>query len=158
MHCYESKCVHVFHPHLLPREPNAILYCWVSLNPYVSLPFFPFSPLHLYTVCAPHFKHHLSMCVSMNMYMLATKHPCICMCVFTASAFVSWLWEPFSHLVSTDLSSLLTQRVLVPAALFSMLSQGVKQEHITAEDGSNAKWTGTRQGGCRDVCSVQYRD
>lgn len=87
-HWYESKCVHAFHPHLMPRELNAILYCWVSLNLYVSFLFFPFSSLHLYTVCAPHFKHLLSMCVSMNMYMLATKHPCICMCVFTTSAFV----------------------------------------------------------------------
>lgn len=53
--------------------------------------------------------------------------PCVC---------VLWLLEPLSHHVSADLSSTLTQRVLVPSALFSKLGQGVRQEHITAEDGS----------------------
>ncbi|KAF3847833.1 hypothetical protein F7725_020861 [Dissostichus mawsoni] len=46
------------------------------------------------------------------------------------------LLKPFNHNVSTDLSSVLTRQVLVPSALFSKLSQGVKQEHITAEDRS----------------------
>lgn len=43
----------------------------------------------------------------------------------------------FKPSVSTDLSSVLTQLELLLSALFSELSQGVKEEHITAEDGSS---------------------
>lgn len=46
------------------------------------------------------------------------------------------LQEPHSYHVSTDLASALSQRVLVPSALFRKCSQGVRQERITAEDGS----------------------
>lgn len=70
--------------------------------------------------------------VSMNMYILVYKHLCICLCVPP----LHLLLEPFTHSVSIDLSSVLTQQALVPSTLFSKLSQGVKQAHVTAEDGS----------------------
>lgn len=67
----------------------------------------------------------------------------LCLCEYVASAYadclcihVSRLPESLNHNVSADLSSVLIQRVFPPTALFSELSQGVKQEHITAEDGS----------------------
>lgn len=78
----------------------------------------------------------------MNMYIVAYKLPCI-------SAYVLPLQSVFvcygccSHCISTDLSSELTQQFWDSSALFSKLSQGVRQEHIPAEDGSmlgGLKW------------------
>lgn len=62
-------------------------------------------------------------------------HAPACVCCFCIH--VSRLPKPFKPSVSTDLSSVLTQRALLLSALFSELSQGVKEEHITAEDGSS---------------------
>lgn len=85
-------------------------------------------------VCIPDYLWlYMHMCLWIWIFWLTSSHApaCICcLCVYTL-----WLQEPFSQRVSSDLSSVLTQQVLVPSALFSKLSQGVRQEHITAEDG-----------------------
>lgn len=107
--------------------------------PRLSLPINSFFFLCV-SICAcvstPQFKH-FHVCVHEYVYfgVQSPMHLLVC-APPTYLGLGLWLLKPFSHSVSTDLSSVLTQRVLVPSALFSELSQGVKQKHITAEDGS----------------------
>ncbi len=81
--------------------------------------------------------HSVFMCACVHervYFWCPSTHASVCVCRLCVC--VLGLLEPFSHSVSTDLSLVLTQQGLVPSALFSKLSQGVKQEHITAKDGS----------------------
>lgn len=92
---------------------------------------------------------------ALNYLCLFGKHPCTCLCVCCFCIHVSRLPKPFKPNVSTDLSSVLTQRALLLSALFSELSQGVKEEHITAEDGSSLSGLAQEEESVRDVSCVQ---
>lgn len=128
---HASICIdNAFHRHLLPRELNDIFaqICFsipLSAPGSLSLSFFSLCVSICACVSTPQFKRlhvgnheYVYFCVQSPMHLLVCAPP---------TYLGLWVLKPFSHSVSTDLSSVLTQRVLVPSALFSELSQGVKQ-------------------------------